>query len=84
MVVMKNSVCSRVVMTRAQYREHFQKDVRIRVLNPEKKQTVNYHVPCDVRPCREEVFNMIFKKKLNSDDVVKSSRLQHKVRDIDL
>jgi len=47
----------------------------------EKKQTVNYRVPCDVRPWSEEVFNLISKKKLESDDVVRSTWLQHEVRD---
>ena len=76
---MKTSVCSRLVMTRAEYCEHFRKDVRIRDLNPEKKQTVIYHVLRDVRPWGEEAFSLIFEKKLKSDNIVKSSRLQHKV-----
>ena len=66
-------------MTRAEYCEHFQKDVRIRVLTPEKKQTVTYHDPCDVRPWREEVFDAIFERILKSDAVVRSSWLQHEV-----
>jgi len=48
-------------------------------LEPEKKQTVIYHVLCDARPWGEEAFKLIFEKKLKSDDVVKSSQLQHEV-----
>jgi len=68
-------------MTRAEYCEHFRKDVRIRDLNPEKKQTVTYHILCDVRPCREEVFDAIFERNLKSEDYVRPSWLQHEVWD---